>query len=312
MGSLLGLFQKETVHQIDFFLDFNDVEEPVGPSLEIFNHVRGILERSSDILDGLSEYQGCTTQIHQAITDPTPPNESAAWEVLLPAVDLLRDLYLYSNEIGDASKQLLPPLSDAAQLRDQAALAKLLCELFNFILKFDDLKMVNPHIQNDFSFFRRSMGKLKASGNADRINVADDVANKMSLFYAYPTPMMNMLTQLVKEQNLGVANEEIVAGLSLLANVCLDMVENNRFPDDPELNLFCLRAMTAAIVLVDHVSENGGVFSRRSPVNIKTAILTLREKDATLGTEGLLNCLKYTTQTLNSEATPTSIKNLLV
>jgi len=312
MGSLLGLFQKETVHQIDFFLDFNNVEPPTGPSLEIYEHVHGILQRSNEILDHLQNYQACTTQIHTAITDPTTTNENAAWDVLLPAVDQLKDLFLYSIEIGEASKQLLPPLSDAAQLRDQAALAKLLCELFNFILRFDDLKMIKPEIQNDFSFFRRSMGKLKASGNAERINVADDVANKMSLFYAYPTPMMNMLTQLVKEQNLGVANEEIVAGLSLLANVCLNMVENNEFPDDPDLNLFCLRAMTAAIVLVDHVSENGGVFSRRSPVNIKTAILTLREKDDTLGTEGLLNCLKYTTQTLNSEATPTSIKNLLV
>eukprot|EP01129_Flabellula_baltica_P008291 TRINITY_DN3279_c0_g2_i2.p1 TRINITY_DN3279_c0_g2~~TRINITY_DN3279_c0_g2_i2.p1 ORF type:complete len:311 (-),score=81.61 TRINITY_DN3279_c0_g2_i2:74-1006(-) len=310
MGALLGLFQKEQVHQIDFFLDFQNFEEPTGQASDIYNQVRAILDRSNDILNQLENYAGCTDQIHTAISNPTPENEENTWNVLIPAVDILKDLFVYSNEIGEGAKLLLPPLCNAADLANQTALAKALCELFNFILKFDDMKMVNPHIQNDFSFFRRSMGKLKASGQADRVNVADDVANKMSLFYAYPTPMMNMLTTLVKDASIGVANEEIVEGLSLLANVCLSMVEEGNF-DDPELNLFCLRAMTAAIVLVDHVSE-AGVFNRRSPVNIKSAILTLREKENELGTTGLLNALKYTTQTLNSETTPNSIKNLLV
>jgi len=167
--------------------------------------------------------------------------------------------------------------------------------------------MINPHIQNDFSFYRRSMAKLKA---INRNRIPDDVANKMSLFYAVPTPMMSMLTKLVTDQDFGIAKEEVVQGLSLLANVCLDMVEKGRF-ENPDTNIFCLRAMTAAIVLVDHISDTGA-FCRKSPVNIKSAILTLRDRNDELNTTGLLNALRYTTRHLNDQDTPNTIKNLLI
>lgn len=179
---------------------------------------------------------------------------------MFPAVGILQELYEYSIELADVVPKLLTPLcSDNQNMQNQTALAKLLCDLFNFVIQFDALKMVNPHIQNDFSYFRRSMNKLKSSA---RLKVPDDVANKMSLFYAYPTPMMNSLLQLVKDTEL-----DVVLGLSMLANVCLDMVEKNMFENNDDLNMFCLRAMCAAIVVVDHTSDNG-VFCRKSPINV--------------------------------------------
>lgn len=41
------------------------------------------------------------------------------------------------------------------------ALAKQFAEILHFVLKFDDLKMNNPAIQNDFSYYRRTLSKMK-------------------------------------------------------------------------------------------------------------------------------------------------------
>ena len=58
--------------------------------------------------------------------------------------------------------------------------------------------MNNPAIQNDFSYYRRTKNRKKMEDQDVMINgdleLPDDVANRMSLFYANPTPMLNTLT----------------------------------------------------------------------------------------------------------------------
>jgi len=255
----------------------------------------------------MDNYQGCSDLIYKALSAPTKENENVVFERLLPSVQNLSRVFEYSMEIMKVANTLLTTLCrPGSSLQNQEALARLLCDLFNFILQFDDKKMMNPNINNDFSYYRRSLSKLKSSGV--KIQIPDDVANKMSLFLAYPTPMMNMLsTQLVPE--IQVSKPEVVGGLAMFANVCLDMVEKQKF-NDRDLNIFCLRAMTASIILVDHISEDG-VFCRRTPVNIRQAIVLLKQKVDEYQTLGLINTLKYTTKHLNDEDTPEAILELI-
>jgi len=96
-----------------------------------------------------------------------------------------------------------------------------MADMFDFVLRFDDLKvnsllgnvrdwqlaqMVNPAIQNDFSYYRRTLNRMKLSKKDMNISIRDELANRMSLFFAYPTPMMNVI------------NETTV---KFLANVCI-------------------------------------------------------------------------------------------
>jgi len=309
MGGLLNVFKGPDyeAHPVDIFFDFQHVAEPVGEEdLEIYNSINDVLNRSPEILTIIENYNGCGTLIHTAINKPTHDNEVAVWEDLIPNVKNLQQIYEYSADIMGAANQLLTTLCKPGNdLQNQVALAKLLCDLFNFVLKFDDKKMMNPHVNNDFSYYRRSLTKLRSNGYGGQL--PDDVANKMSLFFAYPTPMMNMLS--TQSKLGGLSSDIVVAGLSTFANVCLDMVEKNSF-NDPNLNIYCLRAMTAAIILVDHISPEG-VFCRRSLVNIKQAITLLREKENELETLGLINSLKYTTRHLKDEETPEMILELL-
>jgi len=184
-------------------------------------------------------------------------------------------------------------------------LQKQLADVLDFVLRFDDAKMINPAIQNDFSYYRRSLSKHK---NKVEVKIKDDLANRMSLFFAYPTPMLRVITEttlnVVKANT--VQKTEVVGGFTLMANICLEMVEQAKF-QNPQTNLFCLRAMTAAIVLVDHLDDLGA-FHRKTQIHIKNAIAALKIQS---GTDSLLNALRFSTVHLNDADTPAPTKQML-
>jgi len=204
-------------------------------------------------------------------------------------------------------------------LASQQALAKQLADVFDFVLRFDDAKMVNPAIQNDFSYYRRTLNRMKLSKKDMNLTIRDELANIMSLFFAYPTPMMNALSEttvkFIGEASGSVPKENVTDALATMANVCQHMVEVKTFQSDTT-NLFCLRAMTGAIILFDHLSPQGA-FHKRSPVNMRGCISVLKNFDTVGGSSGtspaagLLNALRFTTKHLNDPDTPSNIKQLL-
>jgi hypothetical protein len=306
---------------VDIFLDF-EAAVPGDAEKEIHSQIAEVLTKSDSVLEKLFAYKGCEEFIRKAITTPGPDTENAAWSALLPAVETLQEFYEFSTEIEKVYPKLLQKLfvdsSDGGNLKQslegQQALAKQLADIFDFALRFDDAKMVNPAIQNDFSYYRRSLSRMKLNNKGGDIKIKDELANRMSLFFAYPTPMMKVLTDttvtFVNGTNGGtpVDKQQVVSGFSLMANVCLDMVEKARFKNI-KTNMFCLRGMTGAILLVDHVDEHGA-FQKKSTINMKGAISQLKSFTEA-STDGLLNALRYTTKHLNDPDTPAAIKNLL-
>jgi len=106
-------------------------------------------------------------------------------------------------------------------------LAKQLADVFDFVLRFDDAKMVNPAIQNDFSYYRRTLNRMKLSKKDMNIKIRDELANRMSLFFAYPTPMMKVLSETTVKflsADTTVPRDNVTVALATMANVCHDMV----------------------------------------------------------------------------------------
>lgn len=93
--------------------------------------------------------------------------------------------------------------------------------------------MVNPAIQNDFSYYRRTLNRMKLSKKEHNITIRDELANRMSLFFAYPTPMMNTINEttvkFLSSGEGGVPRENVTNALATMANVCQEMVEKRRF-----------------------------------------------------------------------------------
>lgn len=118
-----------------------------------------------------------------------------------------------------------------ASLANLQSLAKQLADVFDFVLRFDDLKMVNPAIQNDFSYYRRTLNRMKLSKKDLNISIRDELANRMSLFFAYPTPMMNVINETTVKflaAGDGVPRDNVTNALATMANVCHEMVERKK------------------------------------------------------------------------------------
>eukprot|EP01105_Mastigella_eilhardi_P028653 TRINITY_DN95_c2_g1_i2.p1 TRINITY_DN95_c2_g1~~TRINITY_DN95_c2_g1_i2.p1 ORF type:complete len:175 (+),score=64.88 TRINITY_DN95_c2_g1_i2:454-978(+) len=172
--------------------------------------------------------------------------------------------------------------------------------------------MINPAIQNDFSYYRRTLNRMKLAKKDGNIKVRDELANRMSLFFAYPTPMMKVISETTAKfldaNKTTIPKENVNEALAVMANTCCDMVDKKRF-DKPDTNLFCLRAMVGALILYDHIAD-GGAFNKKSPIHVKDCVTVLKAfNEANI--DGLMNALRFTTVHLNDQDTPSAIKQLL-
>eukprot|EP01126_Amoeba_proteus_P012091 TRINITY_DN1496_c0_g1_i10.p1 TRINITY_DN1496_c0_g1~~TRINITY_DN1496_c0_g1_i10.p1 ORF type:complete len:166 (-),score=23.31 TRINITY_DN1496_c0_g1_i10:207-704(-) len=164
--------------------------------------------------------------------------------------------------------------------------------------------MVNPAIQNDFSYYRRVLGRMR--DKSTKLKVDEELANKMSFFFAYPTPMMKVLIDATTEYD-AAAKPCLVGGLSTLANLCLGNITTTTLDDSKSILLLC--CMTGCIILVDHLRPEGA-FDRKSPIRIRLAI-SLLKTGTSYNTDFLVNSLRFTTLHLNDETTMPAITKLL-
>ncbi|PIK55821.1 hypothetical protein BSL78_07309 [Apostichopus japonicus] len=279
--------------------------QPTDGEKEIFDVVSGVLTNAIKVLEDLQQYQGAGDEIRFAISHPNNEEyQEKAWAAVCPLVVRLRNYYEYSIEVARAVKSLLfiicsTDMSAKEHLEIQQATAKQFAEILDFTLRFDDLKMTNPAIQNDFSYYRRTLSRMRmasqeSSGDMS-LAVNNEMANRMSLFYAQPTPMLQTLsdatTKFVSE-NKELPIENTTDILSTMTAVCRVMLENKEYHtrfQQGDTVLFVLRVMVGLIILYDHVHPVGA-FDRRAAIDVKSCIKVLR--DQTPNVEGLLNALR--------------------
>lgn len=337
MGNLLRLLQRDDAggnsccsHQkYDVFLDFENAEAS-DEERSLYEDVAEVLRGSQAVISDLQQYKGAAKEIREAISDPGDDFQRKAWEMVTPLVQKLKHFYLFSNDIEMIVPRILaelcgPEMTPTEHLETQQALVKQFAEILEFTLKFDELKMTTPAIQNDFSYYRRTVmrskiehngsGAVPTNGMDESLTIDHQLANKMSLFYANSTPMLKILseatTNFVRDhKEIPLANT--TETLSTMAKVCQRMLENPeliaRFRRE-ETQLFILRVMVALIILYDHVHPTGA-FAKASTVDVKGCVKVLKDQPAS-SSENLLNALRYTTKHLNDDSTPKHIRSLL-
>ncbi|XP_071528468.1 CYFIP-related Rac1 interactor B-like [Panulirus ornatus] len=331
MGNLLRLLARDDAgnsccsHQkYDVFLDFENAE-PSEEERLLYEDVTEVLHGSQAVIRELQQYKGAAKEIREAISDPGDDYQRRAWEMVTPLVQKLKQFYLFSNDIEMIVPRILaelcgPEISPTQHLETQQALVKQFAEILEFTLKFDELKMTTPAIQNDFSYYRRTVMRSKIEHNGtdtveDDLTIDHQLANKMSLFYANSTPMLKILSEATSKfvtEHKEIPLENTTETLGTMAKVCQRMLENPeliaRFRRE-ETQLFILRVMVALIILYDHVHPVGA-FVKASNVDVKGCVKVLKDQPAS-SSENLLNALRYTTKHLNDDSTPKHIKMLL-
>eukprot|EP00474_Spongospora_subterranea_P002081 CRZ02539.1 hypothetical protein [Spongospora subterranea] len=229
-----------------------------------------------------------------------------AFEAVKASADIIRSFFEYSKAVSNISRELLTLLATgdekSAFCSHQLAVKKF-CLLLAFVLRFDELKMLHPSIQNDFSYYRRVLAKHT---NDPNVKILDEEASFISLYVAQPIPMMAAVVKAVS--NLYLSNPSVPQSLQLICNVCVDLLESKRFESE-DINQLLTRTMVGAIILYDHISLEGGAFVKKSGINIKKAIqLTIKECSSDMT---LPNMLRYFTLHFADESTPTVIRRLL-
>ncbi|ELP85291.1 hypothetical protein EIN_085030 [Entamoeba invadens IP1] len=319
MGAILSLFQGgERGDKI--ILDFENVI-PNEKEQDLYSQVDKSLQRSSQVLDEITNYKGCEELIRKAISQVSQENEEACWKALIPRVDILFNFYDFSNQLKEIFTQIIQVLSmeeAKSSLTNYQGLSKQLGLVLSFVLQFDNKKLGNSSIQNDFSYYRRTLNRMKGVKKDYEIKIKDDVANKMSMFFAFSSPMMKVLTEAVNDFSKNasdVVKDNISGLLCTLANVCNDMVTSQTF-EKVETNLFCLRVMTGSIILNDIVSAFGS-FHKKTPIRVRECIMQLKnygQQDELIceTTKSLLDTLRFTSKHIQDQETPGYIKALLI
>ncbi|RIA95827.1 hypothetical protein C1645_688549 [Glomus cerebriforme] len=289
---------------------------PTQEELNLYEHVSELLRPVNGLLDSLRRYEGCGDLIRKAISNPTPDNEEEAWQAVQPAVAKLKQYFEYSASLEDAHPKLLKILCEGnvrKNIEQYQALTKLLAEILDFVFEFDYLKMKTPSIQNDFSYYRRTLSRGKLANEIYNYQtdlktamIEDELANRISLFYAYPTPMLKTVTDVtalfVTKNNLG---RNVSECLSRLAAACYHAVTKKR----TQRTDFFLRVMVVSIILYDHIDPQGA-FNKQSPINIKSSVKAIQIHGIN-EYSNLMSALRFNTKHLNDESTPKNIKQLL-
>uniref|UniRef100_A0A4W6CMA5 Family with sequence similarity 49 member Ba n=1 Tax=Lates calcarifer TaxID=8187 RepID=A0A4W6CMA5_LATCA len=325
MGNLIKVLTRDIDNNGgNFFLDFENAQ-PSQSETAVWEKVNQVLTEARVILDDLQAYRGAGEEIRQAIQNPSVEGvQEKAWSAVVPLVTKLKTFYEFSQKLESSLQCLLDVLTSSGStptqhLEQKQALARQFAHILHFTLRFDELKMTNPAIQNDFSYYRRTISRMRINNLSVRLTehyeVNNELANRMSLFYASATPMLKTLSDATSKfvsDNPDVPIENTTDCLSTMASVCKVMLETpeyrSRFTSE-ETVLFCLRVMVGVIILYDHVHP-AGAFVKTSNIDMKGCIRLLKEQPPS-SVEGLLNALRYTTKHLNDETTSKQIKNML-
>ncbi|KAJ1763217.1 hypothetical protein LPJ62_000537 [Coemansia sp. RSA 2167] len=305
MGSLLSLLRggsgghsgglsrssRETQASARFAKQFNEFIFNLGDVRnaqyveENFPEGNRILRVGLELLERVSAYNDGSNEVRMAISQPTQENEEAAWRKVGPSVALLRECFEFAQSVEKVIPDVLEELSSHADDADpqradrNRGLARLLADLMQNAFAFDALKASIPAIQNDFSYYRRTLSRSAQTQDADiaRYIIPHDVSNQMSLFYAYHNPMVRTVIDSATKFAQESGNQQIVLDcLSALAAGSASTVKHAR-ADSAKSERMCMLVLVTCCILYDWISPKG-VSDAQSGIDAKAALDLVSER----------------------------------
>lgn len=276
------------------------------------------IELMDKALLDLNSYDPKPAPIREAISKPHDYDVSvAACIALISNVDLVAGWMRLADRVCtqlEATSEHLAQNTPRATMGgttiadfpgDTASLAKLL----HFCWKFDQGKMMQPGIQNDFAGYRRVVGKVQMD-QVPGMNVDEAATGTISMWIADMAPFTGRSTN-------AVASETRRAVVAALANCCCGMVTRvggvaagggfgGALPQVGDVQ-WLLEVMVACLVFYDRASIGNTVFTSKD-IQIRRCIAAIKKQGGP-GRESLLNSLKYSTVNYNSA--PPAIQSAL-
>ncbi len=250
----------------------------------------------------LKSYKPCLEPIRAALSSPSDlPKQEAAFQALKPNVVKIAEFYDKSAEVASAVPKILSKLSPPDAITNDPCLALAFIELLCALNACDQAKMSTPGLQNDFSFYRRSVGKFP--GDAP---VSETQANQVSMWIANAAPVVTAAaTTLSKDCK---KDPTYAVTLTKIANMCAWITARDggaAMEDKDKLMI----AMSTAMILHDR-STGRGVFVKDTGLHLKKCVSVLAGHGSPVAVM-CKNGLKYTCVHYGDASTPAFVDEYL-
>ena len=179
--------------------------------------------------------------------------------------------------------------------------------------------MSKPELQNDYSFYKRSVGSDKVKGLV--FPVSPDRSGLISSWLAYSLPMLNVL----KSKNMNPGASKVVANL---CNALCGMILRHTTESEGMESNDVAKCMIALLILYDKTSATGAFISS-SPLKVfvydamlriaclnnlyqmRKILQALKVGGSPDDMSSHINNIKYSTEHYNDDTTPSYIKYAL-
>eukprot|EP01083_Nonionella_stella_P041519 112536_1 len=313
MGLIFSAFSKSEFDTA--IIDFETATPPESEK-QLFESVQQFLNTAEERLRQAESYEPCTDFIRaamQASPEESEEAEQVAYEKVCEKALFCRDLWNLAKDFHEMIQNTLVAITKVGKnepIVSQQALCFKLTQLFDRMLKFDEIKMRQPALQNDFAYYRRQVPK---HANDPNLPVKDDEASFVSMFLAAACPMMASVAKSIGRVSQDT-NDAILPNLAMMAHTCFRLVQKSKFSPDSKYNNLCMRSMVSCIVIYDTVSPTS-IFRKSPPFDMKQASSFLikeypkRYADQPDSTP-LVNMIKYSCPHFNDDETPSHFQSL--
>lgn len=267
---------------------------------DLIVEVDAIVLRCAQQLDVVRNYQSPMEALKKAISSPGDmDSQREAIKSIAPNIAHIKQFFTLADDLGPVMQKVLCFLDSQLKLSDCEQMAQRFAKLAIFVLEFDQIKMMNSDIQNDFSFYKRAIAKLPTSADDYGTGIDRDNINTISVFLPKVAPMLAHIAKALTQSNA-------LKALATVANVSCEMVKYKRveFADVTDH----LKLITSSLVIYDLCDEVGSVFAAGTQVKIRQCISVLVENDPE---KALVNCVKFLCPSFKNNSTPARISSML-
>jgi len=312
MGLVLVVFQNDKDKNFKNFKPDFDTARVDEKSKDFYNEVTLNLEKSNEMLKHIREYKTSQDSVRESMKNPTAENQRSSFEDILRNVDRIKTFYNYcNNEVVKLFQQLRieierveeEKVEESEQLKRQEAWAKQLAQLISFVVQWDQLKMRQPQLLNDFSYYKRNLSK---QAKAFKLNQDEEErsAGLISFWLAESMPMCKTLGESLEDPQSKKLLRDI-------GDFCCSLVKHKKFEgvSRRENEILCLRCAVGCIVLYDRAAGGPGAFGSKTfktkPICSTLNSFPSRFEDAKDICEGLKSVIRYGCQSYGQYASNT-------
>lgn len=299
---------------IEYHSDDSNIGEEEG---KLSQNISNVLD--SDLLNRFESYQDAQNLTNEAIAHPTEASKNAAWDAVLPNVELQSQLFDFAETItnffSETIKFLVSNITiDNRQFQhngktgpevfeDFPVAMNCLCEIAKISIRYDNIKLRLPKLLGDMAYFRRAVSR-----NIQEFEDLFMKTSRMTIFFADASPMVsrclnelsNEYSQSEKKANLLTLLQNAIDGLT--ATVSFHPFEN------AETNIKVLYGIAFLILLYDNFSTNGA-FHAKTPIQIAQSLQAIRDFEPKQAE--LINTIKYSSKHFSDQTTPANIADIL-